>query len=135
MIHTLTLPVLYNSNMCPVISNLQMISIKQIGPLAKCPSEVFNVVPCLKLCTDASACRGMLLRHGAGKVKHLSVKQLWSQEVLLKFAVQVDRVSRANNPADLLTHSVSFPVAVSQLRRLSVSRESRGEQEPTQAPS
>ena len=98
-------------------------------------SEVFNFVPSLKLCTDASACRGMLLRHGAGKVKHLSVKQLWSQEVIQKFAVQVDRVSRANNPADLVTHSVSFPVAVSQLRRLSVSRESRGEQEPTQAPS
>ena len=32
----------------------------------------------LTLCTDASACKGMLLRHGTGKVKHLSVKQLWA---------------------------------------------------------
>ena len=37
-------------------------------------SETIGVVPSLKLCTDASACRGMLLRHGVGKGKHLSVR-------------------------------------------------------------
>ena len=98
-------------------------------------SEVLRVVPSLKLCTDASACRGMLLRHGVGKVKHLSVKQLWSQEVVQSFGVQVDRVARAENPADLLTHSVSFPVAESQLGRLSVCREGRGGREFAPAPS
>ena len=98
-------------------------------------SEVLRIVPSLKLCTDASACRGMLLRHGAGKVNHLSVKQLWSQEVVQNFGVQIDRVARANNPADLLTHSVSFPVAESQLARLSVFRDGRGGREPTRAPS
>ena len=85
-------------------------------------SEALRVGPSLSLCTDASACRGMLLRHGTGKVKHLSVKQLWAQEVVRCFDVQVHRVPRANNPADLLTHSVSFPVAERQLARFNATR-------------
>ena len=96
-------------------------------------SEVFCVVPSLRLCTDASACRGMLLRHGAGKVKHLSVKQLWSQEVVQCFNVQIDRVPRSENPADLLTHSVSFPVAGSQLERLHAYRDGVGGRESARA--
>ena len=74
-------------------------------------SEALRVGPSLSFCIDASACRGMLLRHGAGKAKHLSVKQLWAQEVVRCFGVQVYRVPRVNNFADLLTHSVRFPVA------------------------
>ena len=92
-----------------------------------------GVVPSLRLCTDASACRGMLLRHGAGKVKHLSVKQLWSQEVVQCFNVQIDRVPRADNPADLLTHSVSFPIAESQLERLHAYRDGAGGRGPARA--
>ena len=30
--------------------------------------------------TDASAAKGVIQRQGAGRVKHLSVKQLWVQE-------------------------------------------------------
>ena len=97
--------------------------------------EVLRLVPSLRLCTDASACRGMLLRHGVGTVKHLSVKQLWSQEVVHNFCVQIDRVARAENPADLLRHSVSFPVVESQLARLSVYRDGRGVRELALAPS
>ena len=41
-------------------------------------SDTMHVKPTMTLCTDASACRGMILRHWTGKVKHLSVKQLWS---------------------------------------------------------
>ena len=96
-------------------------------------SEVFKIVPTLRLSTDASACRGMLLRHGVGKVKHLSVKQLWSQEVVQCFGVQVDRIPRAENPADLLTHSVSFPVAEGQLARLHMYRDGLGGREPARA--
>ena len=70
--------------------------------------EVLQVTPKLSLSTDASACRGMLLRHGAGKVKHLSVKQLWAQEAVRYFGVEVHRVPRAENPSDILTHSVSY---------------------------
>ena len=75
----------------------------------------------------------MLHRHGVGKVNHLSVKQLWSQEVVQCFGVQVDRVPRVENPADLLTHSVSFPVAESQLARLNMYRDGLGSREHPQA--
>ena len=98
-------------------------------------SEALRVTPSLRLCTDASACRGMLLRHGVGKVKHLSVKQLWSQEAVQSFGVQIDRVARVDNPADLLTHSVSFPVAETQLARLRVYRDGIGGRELALAPS
>ena len=64
----------------------------------------------------------MLLRHGAGKVKHLSVKQLWSQEVVRYFDIQVKKVARENNPADILTHAVSFPIAERQLRSFNAYR-------------
>ena len=77
--------------------------------------ETLRVKPRLTLHTDASACKGMLLRHGAGKVKHLSVKQLWSQEVVRVFDVQIIRVPREANPSDMLTHSVTFPSAEKQL--------------------
>ena len=76
--------------------------------------ETQKVEPNISLHTDASACKGMLLRHGSGKVKHLSVKQLWSQEVVKFYNIQVYRVERAQNPADVLTHCVSFPVAERQ---------------------
>ena len=87
--------------------------------------ETLGVTPTMTLCTDASACKGMLLRHGAGKVKHLSVKQLWSQEVVQCYNIHVVRVPRADNPADVLTHSVSFPVAEHQLSRFNLRRVER----------
>ena len=85
-------------------------------------SEIWGATPTAKLYVDASACKGMLLRHGAGKVKHLSVKQLWVQEAVRAFSVQVFRIPRGDNPADLLTHSVSHPTAALQLARLNVDR-------------
>ena len=74
--------------------------------------EIMRVNPKRKLCTDASACKGMLLRHGVGRVKHLSVKQLWVQEVVKVFDIDIGRIPRADNPADLLTRSVNFPTAL-----------------------
>ena len=85
-------------------------------------NETLGFSPVLALCTDASACKGMLLRHGTGKVKHLSVKQLWSQEVVSCYGVQVQRVTRAANPADLLTHCVTFPTADRQLMAINFMR-------------
>ena len=84
--------------------------------------EVLQTTPKLSLSTDASACRGMLLRHGSGRVKHLSVKQLWAQEAVRYFGVEVYRVPRAANLSDLLTHSVSSPVAELQLARFNLRR-------------
>ena len=87
--------------------------------------ETLRVNPLLELYTDASACKGMLLRHGVGRVKHLSVKQLWVQEAIKCFDVDVKKAPRAENPADLLTHSVPFPTAHKQLGFINVTRHDR----------
>ena len=62
--------------------------------------------PCdLNHFTDASACVGMLRRAGAGRVKHLTVRQLWRQEVFRRENTCTNKVPRADNPADLLCSS------------------------------
>ena len=51
---------------------------------------------------DASACRSMLIRRGAGAVKHLEVRDLWGQQMVRRLGVLVMKVPRAENTADLL---------------------------------
>ena len=58
----------------------------------------------LQLLTDASAARGIVLRQGAGKVKHLDVKTLWIQERANRSDLYIDKIPRLQNWSDLLTH-------------------------------
>ena len=52
--------------------------------------------------TDASACIGIIKRKGAGKLKHLIVRQLWLQDVSRRPDVQTRKIARCDNPADAL---------------------------------
>ena len=52
--------------------------------------------------TDATACLGILKRKGAGSMKHLTVRQLWVQEVMTRPGTTTCKIARAENPADLL---------------------------------
>ena len=72
----------------------------------------------LRLYIDASACRGMLLRKGVGRTKHLCTTQLWAQGAVESYNVQIEKIPRAQNCADLLTHLVSRPEADAQLKRM-----------------
>ena len=65
--------------------------------------ELLHSVP-LMIKTDASAVRGVVQRQGAGKVKHLEVRQLWIQEREANGQLQVVKVPRAVNWSDLMTH-------------------------------
>ena len=56
---------------------------------------------------DASAAKGTLLRKGAGKIKHLEVRQLWCQYAVEKYGIEVTKIPRRVNLADTLTHPVS----------------------------
>ena len=85
---------------------LKLIMEETVSPLC--------VVP-VSLHVDASACKGMLLRHGSGRVKHLATKQLWAQGAIEAYAVVVCKVPRCHNAADLLTHVVSHSELVSGL--------------------
>ena len=55
---------------------------------------------------DASAAKGTMLRQGAGKIKHLEVRQLWCQFAVERHQVEVIKIPRKINLADNLTHPV-----------------------------
>jgi hypothetical protein len=69
--------------------------------------EILGIDVKIRLNVDASACRGILLRQGAGKVKHLATKQLWVQAAVECHGVVVRKVGRETNSADVLTHPTS----------------------------
>ena len=53
---------------------------------------------------DSTASRGVLLREGAGRIKHLDIKQLWIQEKVADGTLAVEQIPRKLNIADALTH-------------------------------
>ena len=52
--------------------------------------------------TDASANRAILLRRGAGSLKHIQVKYLWGQDIIRELKVKVVRLDRADMSAHIL---------------------------------
>ena len=67
--------------------------------IEQCGEDVF-----LELKTDASAAIGVCQRSGAGRVKHLAIKQLWLQGLLSEGRLVLSKVPRSVNFSDLLTH-------------------------------
>ena len=53
--------------------------------------------------TDASAAKGIAMRRGVGKVRHIEVNQLWLQDRVSKGDFSVTKVRGDENPADLMT--------------------------------
>ena len=49
---------------------------------------------------DSTACKGIILRHGVGQLKHLATRTMWAQQILLQEGIEVRRISRAVNSAD-----------------------------------
>ena len=58
----------------------------------------------VKVATDSSAANGIVHRRGAGKVKHLEVRQLWVQDHVEKGEIICSKIPRDRNLADLFTH-------------------------------
>ena len=88
----------------------------ELHGLTKCASEglaaknmgeeCFINIP-MRLLTDSSAAKGIILRNGVGKVKHLEVKCLWVQEPESAGGFARIKVPRLENCSDLLTHHYS----------------------------
>ena len=57
----------------------------------------------LEVYTDSSAAVGICRRSGLGKVRHLAVGQLWTQERLRQGDFKLFKVPGSWNPADLMT--------------------------------
>jgi len=68
--------------------------------------------------TDASVCKSILLRHGAGKIKHLTTKQLWVQGAIETYGYKVTKIPRNINSADLMTHGCTKEDFNNHLNRL-----------------
>jgi hypothetical protein len=83
------------------------------------------------LCTDASACKGIMLRQGCGKIKHLDVKSLWVQGAVESHGIVVQKVPREINPADMMTHPVSQSKMEGHLRRVQYMSEGISLKEPS----
>ena len=58
--------------------------------------------------TDSSAANGIVHRLGCGKLKHLSTKQMWFQQVVARKQVFTQKVPRAVNLSDSFTHHWSY---------------------------
>ena len=67
-------------------------------------SNLFEEGSAVVLLTDSSAAKGVSMRIGTGKTKHLSTKQLWIQEVVGDGRACIRKVPREENLSDALTH-------------------------------
>ena len=78
----------------------------------KCVAELLEIAaiqefikrtrPVKQLALDAQATRGMILRQGRGKLKHLSVRSLWIQTTVTDECIEVIKIPRDVNHADAL---------------------------------
>ena len=57
----------------------------------------------LHLVTDATAAVGVMRREGVGKIRHLSVRCLWLQQVVREKRIIIDKIETSSQPADLGT--------------------------------
>ena len=72
--------------------------------------------------TDSSAAKGTLTRRGSGKIKHLTTKQLWVQEAIRNYGIEVMKIPREINSADLLTHQCQRWDFEGHIKRLNIFR-------------
>ena len=66
----------------------------------------FHISANIHLKSDASAAVGITQRLGLGKVRHLSVGDLWIQQKVRRGELQVSKLPGIHNPADLLTKAL-----------------------------
>ena len=52
---------------------------------------------------DSAASKGILSREGAGRLKHISVRQLWMQDIVANRGVSIEQIPRAINTGDAFT--------------------------------
>lgn len=57
----------------------------------------------LEAATDSSAAKSYASRRGAGRIRHIEVKQLWLQQVVAEGKIRLVKVLGTQNPADVLT--------------------------------
>ena len=74
------------------------------------------------LMTGSYVAQGTITRRGSGKMKHLTAKQLWIQEAVRNYDIDIVKINREINSADLLTHQCPKADFDAHLYRLQVIR-------------
>ena len=80
--------------------------------------EFSGCVPVYRVFTDVTAQKGMLLRQRSVKIKHLSTKQLWAQGTIKSYGISFQKIPRAVNAVDALTHSLTVKEMGTHLKSL-----------------
>ena len=68
--------------------------------------EDFGISLDFTLLTDASAAKGIAMRIGLGKIRHLETSQLWLQSKVADGVITVMKVDGKHNLADAMTKYV-----------------------------
>ena len=58
----------------------------------------------VQIMIDASATKGILMKQGIGRLKHLEVQELWLQECVDAKRLTIHKIPRNQNCSDALTH-------------------------------
>lgn len=74
----------------------------------------------LDIDTDSTAARGMIHRHGVGRVRHLATRYLWTQESQRNKDFKVNKVDGKENTGDLGTKAVDQATLERLLPRVGV---------------
>ena len=74
------------------------------GLLIKHMTEELGLKYNLKILGDSSANSGIVHRSGTGRIKHLSIRQLWLQEKVGNAELEFEKIPRARNVSDTQTH-------------------------------
>ena len=78
----------------------------------------FDVEKQVHMFTDASACKGAIMRRGTGRLKHIQVQELWLQECVRRGLIIVHKIGREDNCSDLLTHHWTAREAGNHLQKM-----------------
>ena len=74
------------------------------GLLIKHMTEELGLTYSLRILGDSSANSGIVHRSGTGRIKHLSIRQLWLQEKVANGDLEFEKIPRAINSSDTQTH-------------------------------
>ena len=61
----------------------------------------------IRVYTDASTGKSLATRRGLGKVRHISVNELWFQDLVQNRSVTLVKIKNKFNPSDMLTKYLS----------------------------
>ena len=72
----------------------------------------------VELHTDSSSARSFSMRRGLGKMRHIQTRWLWLQERVAHKHLKIFKVPGEDNPADIMTKSLTAKVMDRHVRRI-----------------